>query len=137
LRSAELVWRPQGATLFTYDLVLGIWIGLTLLCGLYLLGLYRLPHDTPLESLSVPRVMFSLLFLSLGFYLLPALFRYTPEGEKQRPAGVVYAWIDSFLLPDGEQPWSANLDTALADARKKRLETDKRQFVFVDFTGKS
>src|SRR5262249_22540898 len=55
-RAGELVNSASGASLFTYDFVLALWIGLCLLCGLYLLGLYRLPHDSPVEHLSVPRM---------------------------------------------------------------------------------
>src|SRR5262249_23317799 len=69
-RLGELVMSARPSV-FTYDLVLGIWVALALLCGLYLLGLYRLPHDSPLEHLSVPRLLFATIFLSFGFYLLP------------------------------------------------------------------
>src|SRR5262249_1316380 len=72
-RAGELVLIPR-ATLFTFDLVLGVWIALPALCALYLLSVYRLPHDTPEELLGVPRMLWSLAFLGLGFYLLPALF---------------------------------------------------------------
>lgn len=131
--------------------MLGIYVALALLCGLYLLNLYRLPHDDPVEHLSVPRLVFSMLFLSLGFYLLPGLFKYD-TGEKQRPGGSVFAWLDSFLLPDpneneggsprgnsqasvdkgnsrGPLTWGGNLAQGLAEAK------DKRRLVFIDFTG--
>jgi thiol:disulfide interchange protein DsbD len=132
----------------TYDLVLGIYVALALLCGLYLLNLYRLPHDHEhLEHLGVPRLMFSLLFLSLAFYLLPGLFK--SGGEQQRPTGTVFAWLDSFLLPDAPEGegepgargavargkeaarlnWVGNLDQGL------RRATDRKELVFVDFTG--
>src|SRR5207249_8157756 len=69
LRAAELRYFA-GAQFLTYDLVLGMYIAISLLCGLYLLNVYRLPHDhEPIEQLSVPRLLFSLLFLSLGLYL--------------------------------------------------------------------
>src|SRR5207249_2331135 len=100
--------------------------------GLYLLQVFRLPHDSPAEHLSVPRLMFSLIFLGLGFYLLPALFKYNADGEKQRPNGAIYAWVDSFLLPEkreGKLPWSGNLKKALDDARQEK------KLVFIDFTG--
>jgi thiol:disulfide interchange protein DsbD len=137
-RLGELVLTPKP-TLFTYDLVLGIWVALSLLCGLYLLGVYRLPHDTPSEHISVPRLLFSMLFLGLGFYLLPALFK-GGDGEKQRPAGAIYAWVDSFLLPEpregrGALAWTANLQAAIEEARAARARTGIPKYVFVDFTG--
>jgi thiol:disulfide interchange protein DsbD len=140
LRLGELMGGTPS--FFTYDLVLGVWVALSLLAGLYLLNVYRLPHDTPIEHLGVPRLLFSAVFLSLGFYLLPALFKYNAEGEKQRPNGVVYAWVDSFLLPEstttrGALAWSGDLKLALDEARDEHRRTGKRKLLFVDVTGKS
>src|SRR5207248_8229764 len=56
-RSAELAYRGGSTALFTYDLVLGTWVALALLAGLYLLNVYRLPHDSPAEHLGVPRLV--------------------------------------------------------------------------------
>jgi thiol:disulfide interchange protein DsbD len=139
-RAGELVMGGAATNLFTYDLVLGLWIALCVLCGLYLLGLYRLPHDSPVENLSVPRMLFAFLFLGLGFYLTPALFGAPTEEGPARPAGAVYAWINSFLLPEGRpgtggEVWSGNLEGAIAEAKEYELKTGKRKLIFVDFTG--
>jgi thiol:disulfide interchange protein DsbD len=141
-RTSELVLLPKAA-LFTYDFVLGLWIAIALLCGAYLLNLFRLPHDTPLEHLGVPRMLFGLLFVGLGLYLLPALFKGGAEGEKQRPNGVVYAWVDSFLLPEPQETrkdelaWGGDLKGAVEQARAERKRTGKRELVFIDFTGET
>ncbi len=149
-RAGELVLRPTPQ-FFTYDLVLGMYVALSLLCGLYLLNLFHLPHDTPAEHLGVPRLLFSFLFISLALYLTPGLFKYGSQGESQRPSGQVFAWLDSFLLPDphtggdtvaatgqaggpaaGEAKalaWVGDLRRGIGDAiRQGRL-------VFLDFTG--
>ena len=141
-RAGELV-NSSTPTLFTYDLVLGMWIALSLLAGLYLLNVYRLPHDTPAEHISVPGLVAGFLFLSLGFYLAPALFRYGAEGEKQRPGGAIYAWIDSFLLPESREgkagglEWTGDLKRAVEEARAYRERTGQRKLVFIDFTGET
>jgi thiol:disulfide interchange protein DsbD len=132
-------------------MVLGLYVGLSLVCGVYLLGFFRLPHDDPVEHIAVPRFLLSLLFLSLGFYLLPGLFK-DASGERQRPSGEVFAWLDSFLLQDpapvvlpgmardGNGP-QASRDPAqrlfwLSDIREGLKEArDRQQLVFVDFTG--
>src|SRR4029077_19038015 len=98
-RAAELV-QSSTPSFFTFDLVLGVWIALCLLSSLYLLGIYRLPHDTPEEHIGVPSLLFAAVFLGIGLYLAPALFKVNAEGEAQRPSGTIYAWVDSFLLPD-------------------------------------
>jgi thiol:disulfide interchange protein DsbD len=132
-RVGELVLLPNPVFL-TYDFTMGLYVAISMLCGLYLLGVYRLPHDTPSENLGVMRAMWALVFVGLGFYLIPAAFKtYNPEGERQRPSGAVFAWIDSFLLPDDQTdlPWIGDLDAGLKEAR------DKGKLVFVDFTGKT
>ncbi|HYV36166.1 MAG TPA: cytochrome c biogenesis protein CcdA [Gemmataceae bacterium] len=134
-RAGELRLLPTP-TLFTFDLVLGLWVAICLLCGLYLIGLYRLPHDSPVEHLSVPRLLFSFVFLGLGLYLLPGLFVKTGEDEQPRPDGVVYAWVNAFLLPDSkDELWAGNLEDAIAQARDYRQRTGKTKLIFVDFTG--
>jgi thiol:disulfide interchange protein DsbD len=143
LRTGELALLPQPQFL-TYDFVLGLYVALSILCGLYLLNLYRLPHDTPSEHLGVMQLMFSLAFLGLGLYLMPGLFKDGTSGKSQRPSGVVFAWLDSFLLPDPseavaggveapgrvqELPWVGTLNEGIEDALKRQ------RLVFVDFTG--
>ncbi len=140
-RAGELVLIPMPV-FFTFDLVLGMWIALAILCGLYLLNFYRLPHDTPSDHVSVPRLLFGFCFLSLSFYLLPALFKSGAEGEKQRPGGSVYAWVDSFLLPEpdagkGELAWGADLRQVVEDVRAHARRTGPQQLVFLDFTGET
>src|SRR5262249_7585645 len=103
---------------------------------------YRLPYDSPAENIGVMRMLFAFLFISLGFYLVPALFQSGPEGEKQRPTGAIYAWVDSFLLPEptqgkGELPWTGNLPRAIAEVRAQRQSTGQAKFIFIDFTGKT
>jgi thiol:disulfide interchange protein len=140
LRAGELTLLQGSATVFfTYDLVIASWVILSALCGLYLLGLFRTPHDSPLEHVSVPRLLWAVAFLGLAVYLTPALWKHE-NGERQRPAGVVFAWIDAFLLEEpglggqGEQ-WSGNLQQALQDAAEHVRKTRQRRLIFIDFTG--
>jgi len=137
-RNAELRWTTVPA-LFTYDFVLSAYIVILFLTGLYLLNLFRLPHDEPQEHIGVPRMLVGFLSISVGLYLLPGLFS-AGSNEKQRPGGTLYAWIDAFLLPDpgagggggeNELPWSGNLRASI-EAARERGET-----VFVDFTGET
>lgn len=127
-RTAELRWTSPPV-LFTYDFVLSMWVVILFLSGLYLLSLYRLPHDEPQEHIGVPRMLFGFLFISIGLYLIPGLFA-GDKNTKQRPSGTVYAWVDSFLLPDPvPEEWTSDLNAAIERAR------ERDQVVFVDFTG--
>jgi thiol:disulfide interchange protein len=133
LRQGELLITSE-TQFFTYDFVLGLYVALSLLCGFYLLGLFRLPHDTPVEHLGVPRMLLATFFIGLALYLTPAVWKVDAKGKTQRPHGVVFAWLDSFLLPEDEAdlPWIGDLDQALETAAKT---PGKR--IFIDFTGKT
>lgn len=135
-RTAELRLLPVSE-FFTYDLVLGIWVALALLCGLYLLKIFKLPHDHDVEpNIGVVRMLLGLTFIALGIYLTPALFKRGAEKENQRPAGIIYAWVDSFLLPEPSSlPWSVNLKGTIDVARKEADRTGKSQYIFLDNTG--
>lgn len=136
-RTAELRLL-ETPTYFTYDLVLGIWVALALIVGAYLLNLFRLHHDEPTEHIGVGRLLLGTAFISLGLYLMPALFKTGGNGCNQRPRGAVYAWVDAFLLPEvteDDLPFSINLKGTIDQARLELERTGKRQFVFVDFTG--
>jgi thiol:disulfide interchange protein DsbD len=136
LRMAELGWSSIPSY-FTYDVVMGIWVAIAIVCGLYLLNIVRIGHDDPEQSVGVVRALLGVAFIALGIYLAPALFK-NSKGENQRPGGVAYAWIDSFLLPEPSQsdlPWSVNLYGTVQEARRELASTGKPQFIFVDHTG--
>ncbi len=128
IRAAEVSLLAK-TDFFTFDLVLGIYVALSIGCGLYLLGVYRLPHDHQApETIGVVRLMFSLAFLSIGLYLMPGLFK-DGKNRAQKPRGTIYAWVEAFLLPDDISGWQANLYTALNEADKENKP------LFIDFTG--
>jgi thiol:disulfide interchange protein len=128
VRAAELNLLGKSEY-FTFDLVLGVYVALAAACGLYLFNVYRLPHDhETAESIGVPRLVFGLVFLSFAFYLLPGLFK-DDKGQSQKPRGVAYEWVSSFLLPDNASDWRADLGAALALAEREKKP------LFIDFTG--
>jgi thiol:disulfide interchange protein DsbD len=135
-RTAELRWLTPPAY-FTYDVVLALWVAILVAMAFYLLGMFRMKHDHEMHDHVGPfRIMFALAALGIAVYLTPALFGNGGK-ERNRPSGTIYAWVDSFLLPEpsaaeivgGELPWSADLRKTLDDSRAKGGR------VFVDFTG--
>ncbi len=125
--NVDLVWHWH---VFTREAVLSIWIAIAVLTTVYLLGKFRLPHDTPMENLGVMRMSCSLVFLALGFYLFTGLM------------GGALGEIDAFLPPrtageftltggmhGPELSWNTSLPNALAQAQREQ------KLVFVDFTG--
>ncbi len=128
LRTAELRVFPTPQY-FTYDVVLGGWVAISAACGLYLLNVYRLPHDEEKPNIGVPRLLFALMFLGLALYLAPGLLK-GHDGKPQRPAGAVYAWVEAFLLPEPiEEGWRTDLKDTIEIAKKSN------QPIFLDLTG--
>ena len=131
ISNTDLVW---GWGFFTHNTVLAVWAVLMLLTGIYLLGKIQLPHDSPLSSISVPRLMLSTAFLTFGLYLTSGLF-----GQKIH--GLIYSYLPPIVESESgavrmngasmaeEFNWYRNLDEGLAEARA----TGKS--VFIDFTG--
>ncbi len=156
LRAAELGFFKKTEFL-TFDLCLGVYVALATACGLYLLSVYRLPHDHDApETIGVPRLLFSLTFLALGLYLLPGMFK-SEDREPQKPRGIVFEWVESFLLAEPALPTrsvarggpgaAAQNDLPGASAREPKpiWQTDlkaairqaerEKKLIFIDFTG--
>jgi len=51
-----------------------LWIAISLLLGLYLIGKIKFAHDSELKYLSVPRLVLAIIAFAFVFYLLPGLW---------------------------------------------------------------
>ena len=56
------------------EIYLAIWIVIFSLMGFYLLGKIRLPHDSKMENIPVPRFMLAVATFTFVVYLIPGLF---------------------------------------------------------------
>ncbi len=56
------------------EVYLAAWIVIFTLMGLYLLGKIRLPHDSKLEVISVPRMIMAIFVFTFVVYLVPGMF---------------------------------------------------------------
>ncbi|MCF0061856.1 thioredoxin family protein [Dyadobacter chenwenxiniae] len=138
-------WR-----LLDREIYLAFWIVIFGLLGFYLLGKIRTPHDSPLEKVSVPRLLLSIVTFTFVVYMIPgmwgaplkALAGYLPPQStldfdlNKRTAGVVSnitpgetrKYADLFHLPHELEGFFDYKD-ALAYAKKVNKP------VFIDFTG--
>jgi thiol:disulfide interchange protein len=130
LSNVDLVW---GWNTISRNLVLAAWIAISLVAAIYLLGKIQLPHDSPVERLGAPRMLFATSFLGVAFYLLTGLFG-APLGEldawlpPEETSGGVYAlWrgVDKKT----ENLWIESYENALQKARAENKP------VFLNFTG--
>ena len=71
LSNADLV--TQSGYL-TREVFIAIWIAISMVLTLYLLGFIRLPHDSKIEKLSVGRTLFATLTFTFTLYLIPGLW---------------------------------------------------------------
>lgn len=71
LSNADLVVQ---AGIITREVFIAIWIAVFGVMALYLFGAFRLPHDSPIERLSVGRLLFGILTVTFTIYLIPGLW---------------------------------------------------------------
>jgi thiol:disulfide interchange protein len=134
LSNADLVWRWG---IFTRQVVLAVWVGIGVLTVLYVLGYFRMPHDSRVESIGAGRLSVAVFSLALTIWLIPGLFG-RPLGE-----------LESFLPPDSSvgSPVSASSSAAALNLQSDASwilndyqggltkAKEENKLVFIDFTG--
>lgn len=58
----------------TREVFIAVWIVLFVLLGFYLLGKIKFSHDSPVDHVSVPRLLLVIASFSFAIYLVPGLF---------------------------------------------------------------
>ena len=130
LSNVDLVW-DWG--IFTRSSVLATWVVIAFLTGLYLIGKLRLSHDSELETISVPRLVLSIVLFTFSLYMSTGLLGHP-----------LHSLIDAYLppdlhsrlghtpnaeVPDNSLPWIMEFEEGL----KQSEQTGKP--MFVNFTG--
>ena len=131
------------------DTNLALWIVIFALLGFYLLGKLRMPNDSPVEKISVPRLMLATLVFSFVIYLVPglwgaplkALAGYLPpqsthdfdlvsmtRSTQSNEVCDIPKYMDFLHLPHGLNGYF-DYEQAIACARQQNKP------VFIDFTG--
>ncbi|WP_435010021.1 protein-disulfide reductase DsbD family protein [Tundrisphaera lichenicola] len=81
LNTAETYFVVPNEAWFNAYTVLTLWVVLALICGIYLLGLFRTDHDYEDVKVGPGRMIGGWLFLSLALFLAPALFGRPPQNK--------------------------------------------------------
>lgn len=130
------------------DLNIALWIVIFSFLGIYLLGKIRLKNDTPVERVTISRLLFSIIIFSFVVYLIPGLwgaplkalagylppkhtldFDLSASAIDSKQASCEEAKYSDFLhLPHGLRGYF-DYDQALACARQLNKP------LFIDFTG--
>jgi thiol:disulfide interchange protein len=134
LSNVDLVWHWG---FFSRDLVLAAWIAVMVMTTIYLLGRFRMSHDTPLEHVGPIRAMIAVVFLSVAIYLytginsrpLGKIDAFLPPMEASMVPAAVAGQSGQTLVSTQSQQWFASYNDALGEAHR----TGKN--IFIDFTG--
>jgi len=133
------------------EIYLAFWIVIFALLGFYLLGKIRTPHDSPIEKVSVPRLLLSIITFTFVVYMIPGMWgaplkalagylppqstldfdlnkRSTATATPSAISGEARKYADLFHLPH-ELEGFYDYQEALAYAKKVNKP------VFIDFTG--
>lgn len=111
-----------------------VWILIGLLLTLYLLGVIRFPHDSPVKKFSKIRIFFILLFGAFTLYLIPGVTN-TKYAKLKLMSGFApplsYSWYGNSAHEKGAvEPDVVNdYDKALALAKQQNKP------ILIDFTG--
>ncbi|MEZ6130890.1 MAG: cytochrome c biogenesis protein CcdA [Planctomycetaceae bacterium] len=139
LSVADIGFSTNGMPQYLdYHLVMGSWIAVAVMTSLYLLNVFRMPHDTPSDSVGPISCLFSLSFLGLAAYIAVGLF------SPKAPEGALWQQIVAFAPPqlnikrDADGTFVAEhngldfkLDFDAAVAKASQNNTP----MFLDFTG--
>ncbi len=127
------------------DIFLAIWIVIFSALGFYLLGKIRLPHDSKLEHIGVPRLLLALLTFAFVVHMIPGLWgaplkilsgylppittqQFNASGKSAITSGEVIKYGDLLKIPHGI-PGYFDYKQALAAAKKEGKP------LLIDFTG--
>jgi thiol:disulfide interchange protein DsbD len=117
------------------EMFLSIWAGIGILATLYVLGVFKSSHDSPVDRVGAARLMFALLFATFTFYMVGGLMgkpvgileSYLPIAEEPQIAAVAGVAGAPAVQQD---KWYENYAEALKEAKAQNKP------LLIDFTGK-
>lgn len=106
--------------LLNREVYLSLWIVIFTLMGLNLIGKVLMSHDSPVDRVSIPRVLFAIVIFSFAVYLVPGLF-----GAPLKP-------LSGLLPPETSQEFNLhhNTPTSSTPASAGTLPADRKYVSF-------
>lgn len=145
LSNADLVLQSH---LLEREVFLAIWIAVFGVLSFYLFGKITLPHDSPINHISVGRLSFGLLVLTFTIYLIPGLWGAPLKIISGFPPPMHYSESPNGLgqsngqgeksasdLPDGAEYGAQNIITFHDYERGMEFAKKEGKPVLLDFTG--
>ena len=94
--NADLVYQQH---ILTREVFLTLWIVLFAVTGIYLMGWFKLSHDSPIDFLSIPRLFFAIFAFAFAVYMIPGLF------------GAPLKLLSGVIPPSTYAEWQGNTST--------------------------
>ncbi len=150
LSTADVVYHWR---ILDREIYLAIWIVLSFLLGMYLLGKLKFSHDSDMPFVSVPRFGLALIAFAFGVYMIPGMFGAPLKGLSGLLPPIQ---TQDFNLSSGNSTSHTNAEPVVGSVNikhaeflhlphgltgyfdyKQALEESKKQNkpIFVDFTG--
>ena len=142
LSNADLVLQ---AHLLEREVFLAIWIAIFGALAFYLFGKITLPHDSPIPSISVGRLLLGLLVLSFTVYLIPGLWGAPlklisgfppPLTYSETPNGIGSTNVNAVgIIPDGAKSGPHGIIAFTDYDKGMAYAKAQNKPVLLDFTG--
>ena len=100
--------------------VLSIWVILSIVCGVYLLGLFRTDHDHDAVKVGPGRLLIGSFFLVMALFLAPALFGRPPQSR-------IWYELVGLLPPDVGELGPQSSPTATEHPVSKAVSNDPKK----------
>jgi len=134
--NVDTTWNGQPA-IFDFHLMISAWAVISIATAMYLLGVFRLPHDIASDHIGVARFVLAMSFLGFASYLGVGLF------ATDKPHGMVWRYVEAFANPNfetgsgrmGPSLKHGDLEYSLDFEKAFEAAIAENKPVFLDFTG--
>ena len=110
LKFLSIIDQVYNFNLLGRDVYLAFWIVIFSMIGFYLLGKIKMPHDSPVDKVSVPKAILSILVFSFVVYLIPGMF------------GAPLPALAGYLPPQTTQPFDMHRVNRKLEQNERKLE---------------
>ncbi|MEJ5245133.1 MAG: cytochrome c biogenesis protein CcdA [Bacteroidota bacterium] len=111
------------------EIFIAIWVACLSLATLYILGIFKMSHDAPIDSVSPTRLTFAILFASITLYVATGFFS-SSMGFLEAFLPAPETTSNVIGTAQTEQKWFDNIEQAKIEAR------NSNKLILLDFTGK-
>ena len=134
LSNADLV-KHWG--LLKREIFIGLWIIIGVLLSLYLWGVYKFKHDSPIKKLGGIRIVFALFFTAFTIYLLPGVTNTKYANLKLISGFPPPLWYSIYTnaTVNGNSECILNLNCSHDYEEGLKMAKEQNKAILLDFTG--